>query len=147
MPLDTAVLSEALGRLYDVAVTSVVATVQPAQIASAATAHAQEHPYLTVAQLLGAAVGTGATLANPVLGVAGFSAAGPVAGTLAAGWQSTLGGTVAAGSAFAWCQSAAMGGAAAAKALTAIGIAGGGISAAATAAGTVGVGRRHRIRL
>lgn len=41
----------------------------------------------------------------------GFSAAGPVAGSVAAGWQGSIG-LVQAGSLFAWCQSAAMGGAA-----------------------------------
>ena len=43
------------------------------------------------------------------LGVIGFAATGPVAGTLAAGIQSTFyGGTIAAGSWFAWAQSVAM---------------------------------------
>lgn len=50
-----------------------------------------------------------ATLA--ILGAIGFSAVGPVAGSIAAGWQASMG-TVAAGSFFALLQSAAMGGAA-----------------------------------
>ncbi|RYO76874.1 hypothetical protein DL766_008105 [Monosporascus sp. MC13-8B] len=53
-----------------------------------------------------------ASLINPALGIAGFSAVGPTAGTAAAAWQSSIG-LVQAGSFFAWCQSAAMGGAAA----------------------------------
>jgi hypothetical protein len=44
-----------------------------------------------------------------ILGVIGFAITGPVAGTLAAGIQSTFyGGTIAAGSWFAWAQSIAM---------------------------------------
>ncbi|PVH91822.1 hypothetical protein DM02DRAFT_468089, partial [Periconia macrospinosa] len=62
------------------------------------------------------AVGLGlfglASLVNPALGIAGFSALGPTAGTAAAAWQSSIG-VVQAGSVFAWCQSAAMGGSAA----------------------------------
>jgi hypothetical protein len=53
-----------------------------------------------------------------------------MAGTAAAGWQSTMG-LVSAGSPFAWCQSAAMDGAAATGAVGA-GIAGGTLTAAAT---------------
>ncbi|RYP18049.1 hypothetical protein DL765_004165 [Monosporascus sp. GIB2] len=53
-----------------------------------------------------------ASLISPALGIAGFSAVGPTAGTAAAAWQSSIG-LVQAGSFFAWCQSAAMGGAAA----------------------------------
>jgi hypothetical protein len=49
--------------------------------------------------------------ALPVLGVVGFGAAGPIAGSTAAAWQSSIG-LVEAGSIFSWCQSAAMGGAA-----------------------------------
>lgn len=46
-----------------------------------------------------------------ILAAMGFSAVGPVAGSLAAGWQAGIG-SVAAGSLFAFLQSAAMGGAA-----------------------------------
>lgn len=46
-----------------------------------------------------------------ILGAIGFSAAGPVAGSIAAGWQASIG-SVVAGSLFAFLQSAAMGGAA-----------------------------------
>ncbi len=43
------------------------------------------------------------------LGVIGFAVTGPVAGTLAAGIQSTFyGGAIASGSWFAWAQSVAM---------------------------------------
>lgn len=45
------------------------------------------------------------------MGAVGFSAAGPVAGSAAAAWQSSIG-AIQAGSLFAWCQSAAMGGSA-----------------------------------
>jgi hypothetical protein len=47
----------------------------------------------------------------PILGLVGFSAAGPVAGSAAAAWQASIG-LIETGSLFAWCQSAAMGGAA-----------------------------------
>lgn len=47
----------------------------------------------------------------PILGAVGFGSLGPVAGSVAAGWQSAIG-LVEAGSAFAWFQGAAMGGAA-----------------------------------
>jgi hypothetical protein len=50
-------------------------------------------------------------VALPVLGPAGFAAVGPAAGSAAAAWQASIG-VVHAGSLFAWCQSAAMGGAA-----------------------------------
>ncbi len=46
-----------------------------------------------------------------MLGALGFSAIGPVAGSVAAGWQASIG-SVAAGSLFASLQSVAMGGAA-----------------------------------
>lgn len=61
------------------------------------------------------AVGGAVTIASiaivPILGVAGFSAIGPVAGSVAAALQSSIG-LVEAGSFFALCQSIAMGGAA-----------------------------------
>ena len=53
-----------------------------------------------------------ALAAPAILGAIGFSAAGPVAGSIAAGWQASMG-SVVAGSLFAFLQSAAMGGAAA----------------------------------
>ncbi|KAH9067535.1 hypothetical protein EDB87DRAFT_3643 [Lactarius vividus] len=64
---------------------------------------------------LGAAGATAGVFLVPLvttagLGVVGFSAAGPVAGTMAAGIQAGIG-NVAAGSLFATAQSVAMGGA------------------------------------
>jgi Interferon-induced 6-16 family len=51
-------------------------------------------------------------VASPaILGAIGFGFFGPIAGTIAAGWQASMG-SVAAGSLFAFLQSAAMGGAA-----------------------------------
>ena len=52
-----------------------------------------------------------ALAAPTILGVVGFSAVGPVAGSTAAAWQASIG-LVATGSAFSFFQSAAMGGAA-----------------------------------
>ncbi|KAI0728219.1 hypothetical protein C8Q72DRAFT_795360 [Fomitopsis betulina] len=87
----------------------------------------------------GAAIGAllAPVVAPPLLGIVGFSAAGPVAGqgllntdqgTIAAAIQSSIG-NVAAGSAFAVCQSVAMGGA-----LPALGYAAGAAGGAAAAA-------------
>ncbi|KAI1499121.1 hypothetical protein F5X99DRAFT_296597 [Biscogniauxia marginata] len=61
---------------------------------------------------VGLGVAAAATLVFPVLGIAGFSVLGPTAGSIAAAWQSSIG-LVQSGSLFAWCQSVAMGGAAA----------------------------------
>ncbi|KAL9112937.1 MAG: hypothetical protein Q9227_002801 [Pyrenula ochraceoflavens] len=73
--------------------------------------YAAAHPYITGVGMAGATV-TGATLLAPAaLGAIGFSALGPVSGTLATVWQSSIG-VVQASSLFSWCQSAAMGGAA-----------------------------------
>jgi hypothetical protein len=63
-------------------------------------------------------------LGKSALYILGFSAAGPMFGTLAAGWQATMGGVVAAGSIFAMLQSAAMGGATAVAAMLGVGVAG-----------------------
>lgn len=76
--------------------------------------------------------------ALPVLGLVGFGALGPVAGSTAAGWQAGMG-LVEAGSIFAWCQSAAMGGAAL-TGILATGLGGAGVAVAATAAGALDVG-------
>ena len=73
--------------------------------------YAKDHPVLTGLQVLGLTLSTLSFLAVPVLGAVGFTAAGPVAGSAAATWQASIG-AVQAGSLFAWCQSAAMGGAA-----------------------------------
>ena len=50
-------------------------------------------------------------LASATLPILGFSSIGPVAGSIAAGWQASMG-SVVAGSLFSFLQSAAMGGAA-----------------------------------
>lgn len=68
-----------------------------------------------------------------MLGAVGFSAAGPLAGSTAAAWQSGIG-LVQAGSIFAWCQSAAMGGAAVG------GIIGAGVGGAGVLAGAMTLG-------
>ena len=60
---------------------------------------------------MGVTVAATALLANPILGAVGFSAIGPVAGSAATAWQASIG-AVQGVSLFAWCQSAAMGGAA-----------------------------------
>ncbi|KDQ60058.1 hypothetical protein JAAARDRAFT_205101 [Jaapia argillacea MUCL 33604] len=69
-------------------------------------------------------------IAPAALGIVGFGAAGPVAGTLAAVWQASIG-NVAAGSAFALCQSVAAGGA-----LPMLGFAAGAAAGAAAGVGT-----------
>lgn len=84
-------------------------------------------------QVTGLVVSAGAALTLPVLGAVGFGALGPIGGSAAAGWQASIG-LVEAGSLFAWCQSAAMGGAAAVNTIVAAGAAGGGVTALATAA-------------
>jgi len=61
--------------------------------------HLEAHPWPTAFFIVGVVL-----LCNP-LAMAGFGSLGPVAGSLAAAWQSTMGGTVAAGSAFAILQS------------------------------------------
>ena len=63
-----------------------------------------------------------------ILGAMGFSAVGPVAGSIAAGWQASLG-SVVSGSLFSFLQGAAMGGAAMGV-FTGIGAAGVGVAAA-----------------
>ena len=71
-----------------------------------------------------------------ILGAIGFSPIGPVAGSIAAGWQASIG-SVAAGSFFAFLQSAAMGGAAV-TALTGVGVLG---CVVALGAGLPSIGR------
>ena len=79
---------------------------------------------------------TASVAALPVLGLAGFAAQGPVLGSAAAAWQSSIG-IVQAGSLFSWCQSAVMGGAAV-NGIVASGAAGGGMAIAATGAAAAG---------
>jgi len=89
---------------------------------------------LTAVALGAAGITAGAVLAPVVLtaglGVIGFSAAGPVAGKIAAGLQAGIG-NVAAGSLFAMAQSAAMGGAVSSVVAAAGALGGGGTAAAA----------------
>ena len=75
---------------------------------------------------------TASVAAPAVLGLAGFAAGGPVIGSAAAAWQSSIG-LAQAGSLFSWCQSAAMGGAAI-NGIVAAGATGGGVAMAATGA-------------
>lgn len=98
--------------------------------------YAKAHPFLLASQIAGGVVMTASVAALPILGAAGFAAAGPVAGSAAAAWQSSIG-LVQAGSLFAWCQSAAMGGAAV-NGIVACGAAGGSVALAATGAGLAG---------
>ncbi len=77
--------------------------------ATSVTSYAHEHPWETAFALLSIL----SILVVPViLPAIGFSALGPVAQSIAAAWQSSLG-IVAAATPFAFLQSAAMGGAAA----------------------------------
>jgi len=92
--------------------------------------YVEDNPARFALQVTGAVASTVAFITVPVLGVIGFSAIGPAAGTAAAAWQSSIG-LVNAGSLFALCQSAAMGGAAAAG-LTSVGAGAGVIAIAAS---------------
>ena len=84
---------------------------QDVSFLQAASKYAKAHPVLTGLQVMGLTVSALSFLAVPVLEAVGFTAAGPAAGSAAAAWQASIG-AVEAGSLFAWCQSAAMGGAA-----------------------------------
>ncbi|TGO48193.1 hypothetical protein BOTNAR_0488g00020 [Botryotinia narcissicola] len=95
----------------------------------------KNHPYRFGFQVLGGAVTIASVAAVPVLGAVGFSAAGPIAGSAAAAWQSSIG-LVEAGSIFAWCQGVAMGGAAVGGIIGA-GVGGAGILAGASSLGTL----------
>ena len=99
-------------------------------------AYAKAHPYLLAAQIAGGVATTASLVALPVLGAAGFGTLGPVAGSAAGAWQASQG-LVQAGSVFAWCQSAAMGGAAV-NGIIGFGAAGGSVALAATGAGVAG---------
>lgn len=103
-----------------------------ARAAAGAGTYVKAHPYLFAAQVTGALLATAAAAAPAILGAVGFGALGPIAGSAAAGWQASVG-IIEAGSLFAWCQSAAMGGAAV-NTIIATGAAGGGLAVAATAA-------------
>lgn len=73
--------------------------------------YAKAHPIRTGIQIVGLTLSAASFFAVPILGAVGFTAAGPAAGSAAAAWQASIR-AVEAGSLFAWCQSAAMGGAA-----------------------------------
>ena len=92
--------------------------------------YVKKHPYLFAGQVAGGILSTAALITIPILGLVGFSAIGPVAGSAAAAWQASMG-IVEAGSIFAWCQGAAMGGAAVGG-LVGCGVAGGSVALAAT---------------
>ncbi len=73
--------------------------------------HVRNNPGEFALQVAGGMLATGALATPLALGAVGFGAAGPIAGTVAAGWQASIGAAVTAGSPFAICQSIAMGGA------------------------------------
>ena len=73
-----------------------------------------------------------------ILGAVGFSASGPVLGSVAAGWQASIG-SVATGSLFAFVQSAGMGGGARGIIVTSGAAAGGIVAVAAAATGWTAV--------
>lgn len=104
----------------------------------------REDPVSFGLQVAGVTAVAGAIATLPVLSAAGFSTAGPLVGSTAATWQSSLG-LVQAGSAFAWCQSAAMGGAAVNN-IIAIGAAGAGVVDAATASRVAAIRKRFWAR-
>ncbi|KAI4147218.1 MAG: hypothetical protein LQ340_005656 [Diploschistes diacapsis] len=95
---------------------------QDVSLFQATSEYVRAHPVRAGLQILGLTVSTLSFLAVPVLGAVGFTAVGPAAGSAAAAWQASIG-AVQAGSLFAWCQSAAMGGAAVSS-IQAAGIAG-----------------------
>lgn len=97
------------------------------------TGYIKKHPILFGFQVVGGICSLASIVALPILGAVGFGAAGPVAGSAAAAWQSSIG-LVEAGSFFAWCQSAAMGGAAVGGIL-ATGLTGAGVAVGATVTG------------
>lgn len=97
--------------------------------------HVQSHPVRSALQASGLLVGAACFGAPLILGAVGFSALGPVAGSAAVAWQSSLG-AAQAGSFFALCQSAAMGGAVA-SGITAAGAVGASVAAGATLFGLV----------
>lgn len=73
--------------------------------------YVKAHPYRVAILMTGLVLVIVSVSVVPVLGAVGFEALGPGAGTAAASWQASIG-LVEASSLFAWCQSAAMGGAA-----------------------------------
>jgi hypothetical protein len=107
------VTSETPRSLFDVTVASLISALKSAasRVASAGTAFGHKHPYLAAVFAIAVIVWARFGLLKALLRLVGFSATGPVTGSFAAAWQSRHGGVVVAGSAFALCQSVAMGGA------------------------------------
>ncbi|GCB25526.1 hypothetical protein AAWM_08411 [Aspergillus awamori] len=79
---------------------------------------AREHKTALVVGSTGLALATAPITGPVILGAISFSASGPLSGSLAAAWQSSIG-AVQAGSPYATLQGAAMGGAAASTFTTA----------------------------
>ncbi|KAF2862098.1 hypothetical protein K470DRAFT_244239 [Piedraia hortae CBS 480.64] len=96
-------------------------------------AYAARNPVRFSLQALGGVTAITCFAAPAMLGVVGFGALGPVAGSIAAGWQSSIG-AVQAGSFFAACQSLAMGGTVA-ETVSAAGMVGLGVAGAAAFTG------------
>lgn len=82
-----------------------------AQLVGSLTAWVQAHKKQTTLIVTGITLFAFYLAMPAILGAIGFSATGPVLGSVAAGWQATIG-SVASGSVFSFLQSAAMGGAA-----------------------------------
>jgi len=100
------------------------------RLMSTVVSHAQKRPVLFFFQVTGAILFVSCVAVLPALGLVGFGPLGPVAGSAAAAWQSSIG-LVQAGSFFAWCQGVAMSGAAL-NGLFAAGLAGVGLAGGAT---------------
>ncbi|KAI9677862.1 MAG: hypothetical protein M1829_002359 [Trizodia sp. TS-e1964] len=94
-------------------------------------AYARAHPYEFSLLLAGSAAVAASLVLLPLLG---FGALGPVAGSVAAGWQSALG----AGAVFSFLQSAGMGGALAAGVVGGVGVVGGAVVGSVVAFRAVG---------
>ena len=109
--------------------------------------YAGQHPYSLGMQAASLGLCVTGMAAPAALAAYGFGALGPTAASWAAGWQAGMGGVVQAGSTFAWCQSAAMGGAAAASfttMVTTMGVAGtAGFAAASVGAMLSGTGEKE----
>lgn len=99
------------------------------------TTYIEKHPIKFGLQVAGGVVSLASIFVLPILGVVGFAATGPIAGSAAAGWQASMG-LLQAGSLCSWCQSAAMGGAAVGGIL-ATGLTGAGVAVSATVAGAL----------
>jgi len=101
------------------------------------TNYIKQHPIKFGLQVAGGVASLASLAVSPILSAAGFAATGPTASSVAAGWQASIG-LVRAGSLFSWCQSAAMGGAAATGVL-ATGLTGAGVALSATVSGALDI--------